>query len=116
MFSALLPHPFLHPIEPTMTDAIKPIAARASLLCAAGYFDQNSDEDIPSPCISVCRMSEDKSHCLGCFRSIPEIKAWAQADRAKRLAIWVQLSKRAGVPFPPAKVEAAAVTLAAQQV
>ena len=90
-------------MEP-MTDAIKPIAARASLLCAAGYFDQNSDEDIPSPCISVCRMSEDQSHCLGCFRSIPEIKAWSQADRAKRLAIWAQLSKRAGVPFPPQAV------------
>ena len=92
-----------------MTDAIKPIAARASLLCAAGYFDQNSDEDIPSPCISVCRMSEDQSHCLGCFRSIPEIKAWSQADRARRLAIWAQLSQRAGVPFPPQAVAEKAV-------
>lgn len=60
-------------------------------------------------------MSKDQSHCLGCFRSIPEIKAWAQADRARRLAIWVQLSQRAGVPFPPPRVEAAAVTEAAQQ-
>ena len=49
-------------------------------------------------------MSEDQSHCLGCFRSIPEIKAWAQADRARRLAIWSQLSERAGVPFPPEAV------------
>ena len=94
-------------MEP-MTDAIKPIAARASLLFAAGYFDPNSDEDIPSPCISVCRMSADQGHCLGCFRSIPEIKAWAQADRARRLAIWAQLSERAGVPFPPQAVPAAA--------
>ena len=95
-----------------MNDAIKPIAARASLLSAAGYFDQNSDEDVPSPCISVCRMSDDRSHCLGCYRSIPEIKAWAQADRAQRLAIWDQLSQRAGVPFPP---EAVTVAQAAQQ-
>ena len=87
-----------------MTNAIKPIAARASLLCAAGYFDQNSDEDVPSPCISVCRMDEDGSHCIGCFRSIPEIKAWAQAGRARRLAIWAQLSQRAGVAFPPEAV------------
>ena len=82
-------------------DAIKPIAARAELLRAAGYFDQNSDEDIPSPCISVCRMTPDRSHCEGCFRTIPEIRAWAQADRAQRLDIWAQLSQRAGVAFPP---------------
>ena len=49
-------------------------------------------------------MSEDRSHCLGCFRTIPEIKAWAQADRARRLAIWAQLSQRAGVAFPPEAV------------
>ena len=57
-------------------------------------------------------MSEDRSHCIGCFRSIPEIKAWSQADRAKRLAIWAQLSQRAGVPFPP---KAVPVAEAAQQ-
>ena len=85
-------------------NTIKPIAARADLLCAAGYFDQNSDEDVPSPCISVCRMTEDRSHCEGCFRTIPEIRAWAGADRAQRLAIWAQLSQRAGVPFPPQAV------------
>ena len=59
-------------------NATKPIAARAELLRAAGYFDQNSDEDDPSPCISVCRMTEDRSHSEGCFRTIPEIRAWAR--------------------------------------
>ena len=82
-------------------NTIKPIAARASLLRAAGYFDQNSDEDIPSPCISVCRMNQDRSYCEGCFRSIPEIRAWAGADAAQRLAIWAQLAERAGMAFPP---------------
>ena len=81
--------------------AIEGIAARARLLGEAGYFDPNSDEVIPSPCISVCRMSEDRSHCLGCFRTIPEIRAWAQADSAERLAIWARLAQRAGIPFPP---------------
>ena len=91
-----------------MNDAIKPIAARAILLSAAGYFDQNSDEDVPSPCISVCRMTDDGSHCIGCFRSVPEIKAWSQAGRVQRLAIWAQLSLRADVPFPPKAVAQAA--------
>ena len=81
--------------------AIEGIAARARLLGEAGYFGPNSDEVIPSPCISVCRMSEDRSHCVGCFRTIPEIRAWAQADSAERLAIWAALAQRAGIPFPP---------------
>ena len=81
--------------------AIEGIAARARLLGEAGYFDPNSDEVIPSPCISVCRMSEDHSHCVGCFRTIPEIRAWAQADSAERLAIWAALAQRAGMAFPP---------------
>ena len=82
-------------------NTIKPIAARARLLGDAGYFDQNSDEDIPSPCISVCRMNEDRSYCEGCFRSIPEIRAWAGAGAVQRLAIWSQLAERAGMAFPP---------------
>ena len=82
-------------------NTMKPIAARASLLRAAGYFDPNSDEDIPSPCISVCRMNEERSYCEGCFRSIPEIRAWASANAAQRLAIWAQLAQRAGIAFPP---------------
>ena len=85
--------------------AIEGIAARARLLGEAGYFDPNSDEVIPSPCISVCRMSEDRSHCVGCFRTIPEIRAWAQADSAQRLAIWAALAQRAGFAFPPALEE-----------
>ena len=82
-------------------NAIESIAARARLLGEAGYFAPNSDEVVPSPCISVCRMSEDRSHCVGCFRTIPEIRAWAQADSAERLAIWAALAQRAGIPFPP---------------
>jgi len=81
--------------------ATEGIAARARLLGEAGYFDQNSDEVVPSPCISVCRMSEDRSHCVGCFRTIPEIRAWAQADSAERLATWARLAQRAGIAFPP---------------
>ena len=50
-----------------------------------------------SPCISVCRMTEDRSHCEGCFRSIDEIRAWSKADSAARLAIWDSLLNRAGL-------------------
>ena len=78
-----------------------PIAARAQLLAEAGYFAPDSDEAVPSPCISVCRMSADQSHCEGCFRTVAEIRAWAGADSAERLGIWHQLAQRAGIAFPP---------------
>ncbi|GAB3362611.1 MULTISPECIES: DUF1289 domain-containing protein [Giesbergeria] len=78
-----------------------PIAARAQLLAEAGYFAPDSDEGVPSPCIAVCRMSADQSHCEGCFRTIPEIRAWAGADSAERLGIWSRLAQRAGFAFPP---------------
>ena len=81
--------------------AIKLLAIRADLIRTSGCFDLNSVETVPSPCISVCRMTEDRSHCEGCFRTIPEIRAWAGADRAQRLSIWAQLSQRAGVAFAP---------------
>ena len=81
--------------------ATEAIAARARLLRAAGYFDQNSDEVIPSPCISVCRMAPDGGHCEGCFRTVAEIRAWSMADSAQRLAIWARLAQRAAMPFPP---------------
>ena len=84
--------------------ATEPIAARARLMSEAGYFDESSDEVVPSPCISVCRMTEDRSRCEGCFRTIPEIRAWALADSAERLAIWARLAQRAGMPFPPEAV------------
>jgi len=47
-------------------------------------------------------MNADGSLCEGCYRTIPEIRAWAQADSAQRLAIWARLAQRAGMPFPPA--------------
>ena len=80
--------------------ATEPIAARARLMSEAGYFDESSDEVVPSPCISVCRMTEDRGRCEGCFRTIDEIRAWAAADSAQRRAIWVKLLQRAGADVP----------------
>ena len=80
--------------------AIKLLAIRADLIRTSGCFDLNSVETVPSPCISVCRMTEDRSHCEGCFRSIDEIRAWSPAGADERRAIWAALLERAGVPLP----------------
>lgn len=61
-----------------------------------------ADQPVASPCINVCRMTEDRSHCKGCFRTIDEIRAWSKADDEQRLQIWTQLLKRAGLQDPRA--------------
>ena len=55
---------------------------------------------MPSPCVSVCRMTPDRSHCQGCFRTIEEIRAWSGAGNGQRRAIWAALLARAGLPVP----------------
>ena len=59
-----------------------------------------ADQPVASPCINVCRMTEDRSHCQGCFRTIDEIRAWSKGDNALRLQIWSQLLQRAGLQDP----------------
>ena len=50
---------------------------------------------MPSPCISVCRMDRISGLCEGCFRTIPEIRAWSQSDDAAKRALWLQIEQRA---------------------
>lgn len=45
-------------------------------------------------------MTEDRSRCEGCLRTIDEIRAWAAADSAQRRAIWVKLLQRARADVP----------------
>lgn len=89
--------------EPALStqENTKTIAARADQIRACGGFDPDCT-DIPSPCISVCRMTADRSHCEGCFRTLDEIRAWSKANPAQRRAIWAALLHRAGQPLPPA--------------
>lgn len=63
----------------------------------AAYAPRAEEEPVPSPCISVCRMTPDRSHCEGCFRTIDEIRAWSKSDAPQRLAIWNALLERAGI-------------------
>jgi predicted Fe-S protein YdhL (DUF1289 family) len=50
---------------------------------------------VPSPCISVCRMDADSGLCEGCFRTLDEIAAWGLASDAEKRAVWDQLLRRA---------------------
>lgn len=63
----------------------------------ATYQDgvSGNEQNIPSPCVSVCVMNPGSGQCVGCFRTLDEIAGWSRmADAAKKL-VWNQLVVRA---------------------
>ena len=78
------------------------LAQRAALVLAEGGFADDFDGVVTSPCISVCRMTADRSHCQGCFRTLEELRAWGKVDAAQRRVIWRALLARAGIAHPAA--------------
>ncbi|MHA7602021.1 DUF1289 domain-containing protein [Alicycliphilus sp. T452] len=81
-------------------NASEMLAARAFQVSATGQFGLKSEEPVPSPCVSVCRMAPDRSHCEGCFRTLDDIRAWSQAGNGERRAIWAAALRRAGLALP----------------
>jgi uncharacterized protein len=55
-----------------------------------------SNQSVPSPCNSVCRMAPDTGFCEGCFRTIDEIVAWGQMKNDDKRAITELLAIRKG--------------------
>jgi predicted Fe-S protein YdhL (DUF1289 family) len=60
--------------------------AQAALACA---------RDLPSPCVSLCRMREADGLCQGCWRTLDEIVRWAQMGDEEKRTVWCQLALRA---------------------
>ena len=76
------------------------VRARALLLERAGTVALGLP-DVPSPCVSVCRMNADRSFCEGCFRSIDEIRAWSRSGDAQKRVVWARLLERMDATTPP---------------
>ena len=50
--------------------------------------------DVPSPCLSVCRMDPSTDVCEGCFRTLDEIAAWGRMGDADKRAVWGLIERR----------------------
>ncbi|MBK8073099.1 MAG: DUF1289 domain-containing protein [Ramlibacter sp.] len=70
-----------------MTSAIESIAEKADLVRAGG-------QNVPSPCLSVCRMSPTSELCAGCFRTLEEIAAWSRLADADKRVVWSRIEQR----------------------
>ncbi len=69
-----------------LQSAITLVAARARTVRSAA--------EIPSPCISICRMSAGTGLCEGCFRTRDEIANWSGSDDASKRSIWKMIEQR----------------------
>ncbi|MFA9215507.1 MAG: DUF1289 domain-containing protein [Sphingomonadaceae bacterium] len=49
---------------------------------------------VPSPCVSLCKMDEDREYCLGCKRTIEEIIQWSKADDDYKRSVWAAIRRR----------------------
>ena len=56
-----------------------------------------TDQPVPSPCISICRMDKNSGLCLGCFRTLDEIVVWGASNDHDKRAVWRLVSQRAGL-------------------
>lgn len=53
------------------------------------------DPPVPSPCVRLCTLDDDDV-CVGCWRSLDEIKRWCALDNAGRRAVLAEAERRRG--------------------
>lgn len=61
---------------------------------------QQKPRDLPSPCISVCRIEIASGLCQGCLRTLDEITVWSRLDDEGKRAVWAQIEQRANRQAP----------------
>ena len=64
------------------------------LIAARVHSARAEDQDVPSPCISVCRMSTVSGWCEGCFRTLDEIRLWSRMTDADKRVVWALIEQR----------------------
>ena len=67
------------------------------LLAQAQRINQHT-RAVTSPCVSVCRMSDETQLCVGCWRNLEEIAQWAQSDLDYKRQVWRNIAQRLGQP------------------
>jgi hypothetical protein len=51
-------------------------------------------DEVPSPCVSICRMDADTELCEGCLRTLDEIAAWGRMSDGEKKGVWMLIAQR----------------------
>jgi len=54
----------------------------------------SNQQEVKSPCISVCAMDDLSGLCLGCYRTLDEIKDWWDMTPEQQKNLLVELEAR----------------------
>ena len=52
------------------------------------------DDSVPSPCISVCQIDDATGCCIGCYRSMDEIRDWPIMTAEQKTAALERVADR----------------------
>jgi predicted Fe-S protein YdhL (DUF1289 family) len=64
---------------------------------AAASLPSGMDEDISTPCVSICQIDENLEICVGCGRTRREIAAWRSLSEMERRRIMESLPTRMNI-------------------
>lgn len=76
---------------PALLDKLQTVAAQ-------GLLRPDASEPPPSPCVNVCRMDAQRQYCIGCLRTLDELRAWGASDADAKRAIWGHIQQRSACP------------------
>ena len=54
-------------------------------------------KNLPSPCVSICKLNKSTGICEGCFRTKNEIALWPSMNNDERLSLLPILRERQGL-------------------
>ena len=54
-------------------------------------------KNLPSPCISICKLNQSTGYCDGCFRTEDEIALWPSMSDEDKLNMLNILTQRQGI-------------------
>ncbi len=57
-------------------------------------MSENTQNEVASPCIGVCTVDDATGFCLGCYRSLDEIKGWWDMNPADQKNLLAALEER----------------------
>ena len=54
-------------------------------------------KNLPSPCVSICKLNKSTGFCEGCYRTENEIALWPSMKNDERLSLLPILRERQGL-------------------
>ena len=86
--------PMLPHIAPMIPPAPEALLHKLRMVDRQKQLSPQSTNPVPSPCVSVCRMDTARQYCVGCLRTLDELRAWGSSDDATKRQIWQYVRER----------------------